>query len=245
MTAVCALAFGAWGWWSAQVADERLIDVLWATRQRAWSEGSPSKRGTSQRTWQARSSAPDRARVAAFMVAFAPDDGYRLAAIMEHNGAVIGAEIDPGGTRVLTWSEDGTARVWEAASGKALSAPMKHDEGVWGASFDKDGTRVLTWSVDGTARVWEAASGKPLSAPMKHDKRVVGATFDKDGRVLTWSSDGTARVWEAASGQAAERADAARQASRGRQVRQGRHARADLDRGWHGAGVGSGQRASR
>ena len=63
----------------------------------------------------------------------------------------------PGSTRtarVLTWSEDGTARVWETASGKALSEPMKHPKGVTGARFDKDGTRVLTWSEDGTARVW-------------------------------------------------------------------------------------------
>ena len=44
---------------------------------------------------------------------------------------VLGAAFDADGRRVLTWSEDGTARLWDAATGQALTPPLKHEEWVW------------------------------------------------------------------------------------------------------------------
>ena len=41
---------------------------------------------------------------------------------------------------------DGTARVWDAATGKALSEPMKHGNSVDSAQFSADGQRVVTAS---------------------------------------------------------------------------------------------------
>ena len=57
-------------------------------------------------------------------------------------------------TRILTWSYDGTARLWEAKDGSPIGQPMKHDGVVYGAEFNKDETRILTWSDDDTARLW-------------------------------------------------------------------------------------------
>ena len=48
-----------------------------------------------------------------------------------------------------------TARVWDAATGKALSEPMKHDAAVFSAQFSPDGQRVVTASSAKTARVWD------------------------------------------------------------------------------------------
>jgi WD40 repeat protein len=93
---------------------------------------------------------------------------------------------------VLTASEDGAARVWEAAAGKALGEPIKHDGQV--LQFSADGQRVVTASEDGTARVWDVATGKAFGEPMKHADRVWSAQFSPDGqRVLTASFDQTAR----------------------------------------------------
>jgi roadblock/LC7 domain-containing protein len=96
----------------------------------------------------------------------------------------------------VTASGDKTARVWDAATGKALSEPMKHDGAVSSAQFSADGQRVVTASRDKTARVWEAATGKALNEPMKHDGYVLAAQFSPDGqRVVTTSRD-HARVWD-------------------------------------------------
>ena len=37
------------------------------------------------------------------------------------------AQFSPDGQRVVTASEDKTARVWDAASGKPIGEPMKHE----------------------------------------------------------------------------------------------------------------------
>ena len=72
------------------------------------------------------------------------------------------AWFSPDGTRVVTASEDRTARLWDAATGKPLGEPMKHADAVGYAAFSPDGTRIATASQDETARLWFTASGKPL-----------------------------------------------------------------------------------
>jgi len=72
---------------------------------------------------------------------------------MKHDGRVYSAQFSADGQRVVTASADGTARVWDAATGKAISQPMKHDGEVASAQFSADGQRVVTASFDKTARV--------------------------------------------------------------------------------------------
>ena len=91
---------------------------------------------------------------------------------MKHDSPVYGAAFTKDETRILTWSYDGTARLWEAKDGSPIGQPMKHDGAVSGAAFTKDETRILTWSGDGTARLWEAKDGSPIGQPMKHDSDV-------------------------------------------------------------------------
>jgi WD40 repeat protein len=55
---------------------------------------------------------------------------------------------------VVTASEDNTARVWEADTGKSVGQPLQHAGVVWSAAFSPDGRRVVTASKDTTARVW-------------------------------------------------------------------------------------------
>src|SRR5208283_3357480 len=79
-----------------------------------------------------------------------------------HTGWVRSAVFSPDGRRVLTGSDDETARLWEAESGKLLVTFQGHTGGVNSAVFSPDGRRVLTASADKTARLWEAESDKLL-----------------------------------------------------------------------------------
>ena len=69
--------------------------------------------------------------------------------------------LQPDGTRVVTASDDKTARVWDAARGKPIGRLQGHGDRVNSAAFTPDGTRVVTASEDKTARVWDAATGRP------------------------------------------------------------------------------------
>jgi len=120
---------------------------------------------------------------------------------MKHEDVVNSAQFSPDGQRVVTASEDHTARLWDTATGKLVGEPMKHEDVVNSAEFSPGGQRVLTASRDKTARLWNAVSGKLVGAPMKHEGVVNSAQFSPDGqRVVTASSDKTARLWDAASG---------------------------------------------
>ena len=61
------------------------------------------------------------------------------------------ADFSPDSWRVVTASEDGTARLWNALTGEPLGAPMKHEAEVLSAQFSGDGQRIVTASVDGSA----------------------------------------------------------------------------------------------
>ena len=56
------------------------------------------------------------------------------------------AAFSPDGTRVVTASGDKTARVWNAATGKAIAVVSGHDSPVNSAAFSPDGARVVTAS---------------------------------------------------------------------------------------------------
>lgn len=118
---------------------------------------------------------------------------------MRHGDEVQDAEFSPDGTRVVTASVDGSARIWDAKTGKQLNAkPMTHANWVHAAQFSPDGNEVVTASWDGTARVWDTQTGAEIGSPLQHGGRVLSASFSFDGkRIVTASYDGTAQVWDA------------------------------------------------
>jgi WD40 repeat protein len=109
----------------------------------------------------------------------------------------LGALYSPDGKRILSWSDDKTLRLWDAATGAAIGEPMRHDGPVFGALYSPDGKRILSWSSDETLRLWDAATGAAIGAPLRHEDAVTGALYSPDGkRILSWSQDKTLRLWD-------------------------------------------------
>jgi WD40 repeat protein len=109
--------------------------------------------------------------------------------------------FSPDGARVATASRDGTARIWDAATGAPVTPPLRHGGAVLDVGFDPDGARLVTASADGTARIWDATSGAPVGPPLPHGAAAHLASFRGDGdAVLTACWDRTARIWDAATG---------------------------------------------
>ena len=119
-----------------------------------------------------------------------------LALSTGHTAIVNSAQFSPDGKLIVTASIDGTAKVWEAGSGKLLRNLTGGFRRMRSARFNNDGTKILAVSErDTTAIVWEVKTGKLLLRLNGHDRAVWSAQFSPDGtQAVTASSDGTAAL---------------------------------------------------
>ena len=137
------------------------------------------------------------------------------------HGAVACAGFSPDGQRVVTSGWDGSARIWNARTGKCERKLEGHEGPIHGAAFSPDGQRALTESEDSAAKLWDTqrrgedpgqAPAGTLEGPPRateiltlkgHQREVSSVAFSADGTLaLTGSRDGTAIIWLAAEGQA-------------------------------------------
>jgi WD40 repeat protein/serine/threonine protein kinase len=126
------------------------------------------------------------------------------------HGTVASAAISPDGKLVATGSWDRSAKIWDAATGRAIRKINRaHGGYINSVEFSPDGRQLLTASDDGTARTWDIATGKPVGDPLSgHQARLIAATYSRDAsRILTVSGDATGRIWDPASGQFTELKD--------------------------------------
>ncbi|MGE5340862.1 MAG: hypothetical protein ACM3SY_05200 [Candidatus Omnitrophota bacterium] len=112
---------------------------------------------------------------------------------LEHSSNVYSASFSPDGSRILTVSGDGTAKLWNF-NGPLKVTLMGHNAQVDGADFSPDGSRILT-IYKKTAKLWDLEW--KLLATFNHADNITSAIFSSDGsRVLTASKDKTAKLWD-------------------------------------------------
>jgi WD40 repeat protein/transcriptional regulator with XRE-family HTH domain len=125
----------------------------------------------------------------------------RVQLVLHHDAEVWNVIFSPDGKQVATASQDKTAKIWDAATGKLLITLRGHRESVNGIVYSPDGKRIATTSDDHTAKVWDADTGKVLLTLSGHANIVHRIAFSPDGsRIVTTSVDGTAKVWDASTG---------------------------------------------
>jgi WD40 repeat protein len=113
-----------------------------------------------------------------------------------HQMGVWSMAFDASGSRLVTGSPDGSARVWNTDDGSQLAELSGHDASVWDVGFLPDG-RVLTVSEDKTLRVWSLdASIAPLVLS-GHEAPIMKVVVSPEGsKAVSVSADTTARLWD-------------------------------------------------
>lgn len=116
-------------------------------------------------------------------------------------GGVNSVAYSPDGKYLLTGSFDGSARLWDTATGKMVRAFMGYQETISSVDYSRDGRRVLTGSFDGTAIVWDVATGSEVRKFVRAASEVYAVAFSPDGQyVLLATGDGTAQLWDVQTG---------------------------------------------
>ena len=101
---------------------------------------------------------------------------------------VLSAAFSPDGRRIVTASEDQTARIWDADTAKPLAVLSGHRGPVRIAAFSPDGRRIVTASLDETAHIWDAASGMQLAVLSDLGEYVGDAAYSPDGQRIVIAS---------------------------------------------------------
>src|SRR5437764_2136994 len=118
-----------------------------------------------------------------------------------HESIVMSARYNSDGTKVVTDSQDNTAKIWNAENGQLIGKPLVHEDKLMWAAFSPDSRRVATSAEDKRIRIWDVADGTSISE-WEYVTYIASGEFSPDGRkLLTWTMDDvTARIWAVENG---------------------------------------------
>jgi WD40 repeat protein len=124
--------------------------------------------------------------------------GARRAALRQTEGTVLSLAFSPDGTRLLSISGDGMARLWDVEGERLIQATRGPGPGL--ALFPPEGPRIV--SAAGEIRVWDALTGRPLvSFPgrargVATEREIALLTIHSDGRRLLTSDRDGLKLWD-------------------------------------------------
>ena len=111
-------------------------------------------------------------------IAFSPD------------GRIIGAALD-----------DGSAQLWEWASGERVATLAGHEGAATSVGFSGDGKTLVTGGVDKSVRVWDVVTGEETYCLDGHDDEVHGVAVSPDGSRVAARDKGRFVLWNARTGE--------------------------------------------
>jgi len=130
-----------------------------------------------------------------------------------HTRDVLSVAFSLDGKTVLSGSQDGTVKEWEADTGslqRTLSlwddfsyevGTSQREKEVWSISFSPDGKTLASGAYDGTLRLWNLTTGKQDRVLEGHIQQISDLTFNADGTLLASNSlDGAVYVWDVEAG---------------------------------------------
>src|SRR5581483_5041232 len=110
---------------------------------------------------------------------------------LRHGNEVLCVAYSPDGTKLASASRDGTAKVWDAQTGRELLCLTGHGgEAVRAVAFSPDGKHLATAGGDNKVKLSEVATGKDVRTYKDartyadHSEAVYSLAFSPDGRWL-------------------------------------------------------------
>ena len=108
-----------------------------------------------------------------------------------HQGPLNSVAISPDGGLLASGSDDGTLKLWDAATGKESRTLIGDQVWVGPVAFSADGQKLASAGQTGVVKIWDVALGKALVALPAHRDWVSCLAFSPDGKV--WRREVTTR----------------------------------------------------
>ncbi|ETO05269.1 NB-ARC domain-containing protein [Reticulomyxa filosa] len=118
-----------------------------------------------------------------------------------HSRQVIGVQFSPDATKILSYSNDDTIRIWDASSQRQLHVLEGHTGSITTAQFSHDGSKIVSYSWDHTIRIWDVLSGQQIKLLSGYSNSLSSMALSPDGSKIAVHSHNTIYVLDALSGE--------------------------------------------
>ncbi len=102
----------------------------------------------------------------------------KLLKVFKHGHTISSVLIDPDSKTMVTIGSDGTARLWDPATGESIGNPLKHEGPVQESAFSPYGRALVLAYQNGNWQLWDTKTGEPIGeeTPLGTLTEVVGFT---------------------------------------------------------------------
>uniref|UniRef100_A0A7N5KKM8 Apoptotic protease-activating factor 1 n=1 Tax=Ailuropoda melanoleuca TaxID=9646 RepID=A0A7N5KKM8_AILME len=105
-------------------------------------------------------------------------------------------------SKLLSWSFDGTVKVWSIITGRIEKDFVCHQDTVLSCDISPDATKFSSTSADKTAKIWSFDLLSPLHELRGHKGCVRCSVFSVDSTLLATGDDnGEIRIWNVSNGE--------------------------------------------
>jgi eukaryotic-like serine/threonine-protein kinase len=149
-----------------------------------------------------------------------PARGFIFSTCHGHANVIRAVAWSPDGQNIASVSDDATARVWNAATGRRIFTYLNHDSEVFAVAWSPDGQHIASGGWDHTVQVWDAVHNARGVASMlrwlkslelflgfrdftyrSHTDQVYAVAWSPDGQdIASAGKDHTVQVWQALTG---------------------------------------------
>ncbi|XP_075561920.1 WD repeat-containing protein 86 isoform X2 [Pelecanus crispus] len=138
------------------------------------------------------------------------NSGSAVKVCTDHQGGINWLSLSPDGQRLLTGSEDGTARLWSTADSQCHGHFQGHESYITFCHLENEA--AFTCSADHTIRKWDVMTGQCLAIYRGHTSIVNRDVLEEEEEeeeeeekvsrdlLVTGSTDCTVKVWWVSSG---------------------------------------------
>jgi methionine--tRNA ligase beta chain len=122
---------------------------------------------------------------------------YKEQALLQgHTKIVKDCDISKSERFIVTSSQDGSVRVWDASSGAQTACFEAHSDGAVAVCISPDGSLIASASFDKTTKVFDVAQKAEVAEIVGHSHFCTACAFSPDGKLLaTGSADFSIRVF--------------------------------------------------